>query len=228
MILAGALLLLLYVGSEVSFGGYIFVYAVEYMGMEEEGGYLLNALFWGALAVGRLVAIPWSMLATSARILALDLLGSAASLAIMVVWQRSARVLWATTALFGLLMGPVFPTVMTYAEECTPLSSRHTAALVVGAAAGEMLLPAILALLFARPDLPTTPPSDSDAPAPQGAEPGEGARFGGLPWVLALDALLSLAAFGALVRAGERTKRRRREEEEEEEEEDPRLVANAA
>ena len=51
LILLGALMLALYVGAEVSMGGYIFSYFVKYLGHTESEGDFLTAAFWGSIAV---------------------------------------------------------------------------------------------------------------------------------------------------------------------------------
>lgn len=78
-----SLLLLLYVGAEVTFGGFALTYAVEARGMSEGAAQYLTAAFWGALAVGRLLAVPQSTRQSPARMLGLDMLGCLIACAVL-------------------------------------------------------------------------------------------------------------------------------------------------
>ncbi len=53
-----ALFMFLYVGSEVSFGGWIYTYAVTLKLADTIIAAYLTSVFWGALTMGRLAAIP--------------------------------------------------------------------------------------------------------------------------------------------------------------------------
>lgn len=58
VILFTSLFLLVYVGAEVSAGGYLFSYAVlKNLAGETESAFLTSG-FWGALTLGRLLAVP--------------------------------------------------------------------------------------------------------------------------------------------------------------------------
>jgi len=56
---------------------------------------------------------------------------------------------WAFTALFGLSLASVFPTVLTHAERSMRVSGRVASLFVVAAATGETLLPLLVALFYA-------------------------------------------------------------------------------
>ena len=51
LILLGSLMLALYVGAEVSMGGYIYSYFVKLLGHSESEGDYLTSAFWGCIAV---------------------------------------------------------------------------------------------------------------------------------------------------------------------------------
>lgn len=101
VVVCTALLLLLYVGAEVSCGGFLTSFAVLAEGLSESTGQYLTgtrsppnahppvvrlppttlrrlasaAAFWGSLAAGRLLAVPLSLRWTSARMLVVDMVG---------------------------------------------------------------------------------------------------------------------------------------------------------
>jgi fucose permease len=89
-----SLLLLVYVGAEVSNGGYLSAY-VQLSGLgDEQKGALYTSVYWGSLAFGRLLAVFFSLIWTSSWILLLDLLGIAVSsvgyLIVSILWAASS------------------------------------------------------------------------------------------------------------------------------------------
>ncbi|OQY30653.1 MAG: hypothetical protein B6243_09915, partial [Anaerolineaceae bacterium 4572_5.2] len=81
--------LFFYVGAEGSFGGWVFSYAVALDLAKETLAAYLTAAFWGAFTVGRLVGIPASVRFRPRYILLADLVGSAISIAIILIWPHS-------------------------------------------------------------------------------------------------------------------------------------------
>lgn len=57
-------------------------------------------------------------------------------------------VLWLSSALFGLFMASIFPTVLTLAESFMPISGKVATVFVVGASLGELALPAAVGHMF--------------------------------------------------------------------------------
>ncbi len=71
-----AVLLFLYVGAEVSYGGWIYTYTInQFEGHPAASAALLTSAFWGALTLGRLVSIPMAARVKPATILVVDLSG---------------------------------------------------------------------------------------------------------------------------------------------------------
>jgi fucose permease len=56
--------------------------------------------------------------------------------------------LWLSSALFGLFMASIFPTVLTLAESFIPISGKVATVFVVGASLGELMLPAAVGHMF--------------------------------------------------------------------------------
>ena len=56
--------------------------------------------------------------------------------------------LWLSSALFGLFMASIFPTVLTLAESFIPISGKVATIFVVGASLGELVLPAVVGHMF--------------------------------------------------------------------------------
>ena len=71
-------------------------------------GYL-TSLFWGAVTLGRVVAIPAAARLRPSTILLTDLVGCLLSVAIILLWSDSVTALWAGTFRHGVLYGDDFP-----------------------------------------------------------------------------------------------------------------------
>ncbi len=143
-----ALLLLLYVGAEAAFGGWIYSYALALeLGSEAGAAYLASA-FWGALTVGRLLAIPLAARFRPRSILLADLLGCLASVGVILAWPGSATALWLGTLGLGAAMASVFPTAITLAERRVHITGRVTSWFLAGSSIGAMSLPWIIGQLF--------------------------------------------------------------------------------
>ena len=136
------LFLLLYVGLEVAYGGYIFSYAVKYCPLQfsEDRAAVLTSAYWGFFALGRLLAIPMSLYVSASAMTLMDLAGVIISSLIMRTQQHNSRVLWAGTAVFGLSMASMFPCMMHLLETYIDMTGRTASIIVVGAALGEMIM----------------------------------------------------------------------------------------
>jgi FHS family Na+ dependent glucose MFS transporter 1 len=143
-----ALLLLLYVGAEVGFGGWIYSYAVAMgLGSETSAAYLTSA-FWGALTLGRLAGIPIAIRFRSRSILLADLLGCVASAGILLLWPHSLAATWLGSLGLGFAMASIFPTVLSLAGQEMTLTGQITGWFLVGSSAGGMTLPWVMGQLF--------------------------------------------------------------------------------
>ena len=60
----------------------------------------------------------------------------------------SKAALWLCSALYGLFMASIFPTVLTLAESFMPISGKVATVFVVGASLGELALPAAVGHVF--------------------------------------------------------------------------------
>lgn len=144
-----AVLLFLYVGAEVSYGGWIYTYTInQFEGHPAASAALLTSAFWGALTLGRLVSIPMAARVKPATILVVDLLGCLASLGIIMVWPYSMVAIWVGTLSLGFFMAAFFPTTVTLAGQKMQITGRVSGWFFVGAGAGGMILPWLIGQLF--------------------------------------------------------------------------------
>jgi FHS family Na+ dependent glucose MFS transporter 1 len=148
IVLLMAVLLALYVGAEIGFGGWIFSYAVALDLASETTAAYLTSLFWGAFTGGRLLAIPIAVWLSPRTILFGDLLIAGSGVALILFGHNSQPAAWIGTALAGAGMASVFPTVLTLAERRVPITGKVTSAFFVGGSIGAMTLPWLMGQLF--------------------------------------------------------------------------------
>jgi FHS family Na+ dependent glucose MFS transporter 1 len=136
------------VGAEVSFGGWIYTYALA-LGLSSAtiAAYLTSA-FWGSLTLGRLLAIPIATRFRPRAILFGDLVGCLVSLSIILLWSKSFVAIWLGTFGMGLSIASVFPTTISLAERRMRITGRVTGWFFVGSSGGGMLLPWLIGQLF--------------------------------------------------------------------------------
>jgi len=138
----------LYAGAEASFGGWIFSYAVAMDLSSEATAAYLTAAFWGALTLGRLLAIPLAARLRPRSILFSSLAGCLTSVVLILLWPKVPAMTWLGALGLGLAMAPVFPTTLSLAERHLTITGRLTGWFFVGSSAGGMSLPWIIGQLF--------------------------------------------------------------------------------
>jgi len=143
-----ALILFLYVGAELGFGGWIYTYAVTLGLGTETSSATLTSAYWGALTLGRLLGIPVAAGLRPRSILAVSLLGGLLSVVLIGLLPGSAVALWAGALGMGLFTGPVFATVMVLAGRHMRLTGQITGGIFVGSSLGGMFLPWLIGQLF--------------------------------------------------------------------------------
>lgn len=143
MLLVGliALFFFLYVGAEVSYGGWIAVYAEKLKLADQVTAAYLASAFWGALTLGRLLAIPITARLRPGLVLAADLTGCLASLGLILLWPHSLLAVALGTFGLGLAMASIFPVTLSLAERILPITGQITGKFFVGGSIGAMILP---------------------------------------------------------------------------------------
>lgn len=138
----------LYVGAEIGFGSWVFSYAVQLNLVGETAAAYLTSAFWGALTLGRLLAVPLAARLRPQVILLCDLAGCLVSVGLLLGWSSSVTVLWLGTVGIGLSMASIFPSTLSLAGRRLTITGRATAWFIGGGAAGSMVLPWLIGLLF--------------------------------------------------------------------------------
>jgi fucose permease len=142
------LLLGLYVGAEAAFGHWIYTYAVALDLNDVTTAAYLTSAFWGALMVGRLLAIPLAARFRPRTILFADLVGCLVSVVILLLGSGSAAATWLGSMGLGLSMASIFPTAISLAEHRITITGQVTGWFLVSASIGAMLLPWLIGQLF--------------------------------------------------------------------------------
>ena len=146
----------LYVGAEVSFGGWIFTYAkAQNLAGEVEAAYLTSA-FWGAFTTGRLISIPIARRLRPRTMLLIDLVGCILSAGLMLTWTNSRAAVWVGAIGVGLFMASIFPTAILLAGRRMDLTGFTTSLLFLGSSTGAMLMPLLIGQFFERLGPPVT------------------------------------------------------------------------
>ena len=146
-----AIFLFCYIGIEYTYGSYIFTFAVTYKELcfSKSKAALLNAVYWGSFTVGRLAGIGIAMLKVSTTIMLVsDFIGSMCAVLLLVILHKSDVVIWIGSALLGLSIASIFPSMLLWVDEYLEVTGKVTAVLVNGASLGDMVLPLTVGLLI--------------------------------------------------------------------------------
>lgn len=139
-----------YVGAEVAYGSFIFTYAKDYANMPQSQAAGLNSLFWATFAACRGLAIFFASCVSPGTMILLSLVGSTLSSLLLCLFSKQTVALWVCTGLYGASMATTFPSGISWVEQYTTVTGRTAAAFVVGAALGEMVLPALVGFLMGK------------------------------------------------------------------------------
>ncbi len=135
------LFMMLVVGAEVSFGGWISSYAVKLQLATPEIAAYLTSVFWGALTLGRLLAIPIALRVRPRTMLVTDIVGCIVGITLLLLLPGSEVPLWSGAAIFGFSMASIFPTILSWAERRMTMTGTATSWFLVGASLGAIILP---------------------------------------------------------------------------------------
>jgi len=143
-----AVMFFFFVGAELSFGGWIYTYALSLnLASITTAGYL-TSLFWGSLTLGRLVNVPIAARVSPRYMLMADIVGLMLSLALLLLWPNSVIVVWIAAFGMGFSMASAFATLMALGERHIAITGRITSFFLVGASLGSMTVPWLIGQFF--------------------------------------------------------------------------------
>ncbi len=136
-----ALFFFCHVGAELSYGGWIYTYALRTGIASETMAAYLNSAFWGALTFGRLLGVPISTKLKPRTMIVIDLAGCYLACAVVILWKDSGLATWIGTVLMGLSIASLFPTSINLAERNMKMTGAITSWFFVGTSIGSMFFP---------------------------------------------------------------------------------------
>ena len=145
-------LFFIFVGSEVSFGGWIYTYIINSDLGEVATASMMNSLFWLALTIGRLLAIPISARIRPERVLQFNLFAAVFSLGIFLIWPHSLLGVGVGTFGLGFSLASNFPMTYSIAERHLHITGRLTGILWALGSFGAMVTPWLIGNLIERFD----------------------------------------------------------------------------
>jgi fucose permease len=149
VLLACGVLLMLYVGSEVSAGWWAAKYLQQSTGMAEARSAEWVSLFWAMLTLGRVSAVVAGMRVSSEHLLTASVCTACAGSALMWAGHGSAAMSVTALAIMGFGYGPIYPTGVTVLTKRFPhAAGTATSRMGILAAAGGAVLPWLQGLVL--------------------------------------------------------------------------------
>lgn len=143
-----AIFFFLYAGVEHSVGGWIYTYATAMSpGSETSAAYLASA-FWGAITVGRLLAIPLTVRIQPQRMVWASLIGCLVCAGLFLLFPGFMPSVWIGSAGLGLCLAAIVPTTLAYVGRQMGITGRATGWFFVGLGSGAMTIPWLIGQLF--------------------------------------------------------------------------------
>ncbi len=144
LVISALLFLFFYVSSEISFGGWVYTYAITLKLASLSGAAYLTSVFWASFTAGRLLSIPAATRLKPTQVIPIAGLAALAILILGAIFYRSSAVLWLMAVGLGFFFAPIWPTGFTLAGQSVPLTGRVAAVILLGDSLGGMILPAAL------------------------------------------------------------------------------------
>ena len=138
----------LYVSAEVGYAGWIYTYAVKLGLTDQVNAAYLTSTFWVALTIGRLLSVFIATRFSPRAVLTADLTGCVVSVLIALAFPTSLTAIWIATFGLGIAMASIFPTTLSFAERRMHMSAKVNSWFFAGSAAGSMLVPWLIGVLF--------------------------------------------------------------------------------
>jgi FHS family Na+ dependent glucose MFS transporter 1 len=157
LVLSAMLFLFFYVSAEITFGGWIYTYAVTLNLVDAVRAAYLTSAFWLAFTVGRLISIPIATRVQARWIIPAALAGCAVFLAAIPLLPDSPSAVWVAVAGAGFCMAPVWPSGFTLAGQSVPLTARLSGFILLGDSIGGMILPGLTGWIMERAGAPAMP-----------------------------------------------------------------------
>ncbi len=148
MVLFISIFMFLHVGAELSYGGWIYSYAVNLnLASKTHAAYLTSA-YWGSLTLGRLISVLIVLRMKPRTMLLVDLVGCICAVTLLLAFPLSSYSAWIGTIVLGFSIAALIPTSITFAKENMDISGRVMSWFVIGIGGGNMFFPWLIGQLF--------------------------------------------------------------------------------
>ena len=144
LVISAMLFLFFYVGAEITFGGWVYTYAITLKLASAAGAAYLTSAFWLAFTAGRLISIPAATRFTAKQVILAALFSCLVVLALGISFWGSSLALWIMAIGLGFCMAPIWPTGFTLAGQSVSLTGRVAAIILLGDSLGGMFLPSLV------------------------------------------------------------------------------------
>ncbi len=140
-IIIAMLFLFFYVGSEITFGNWIYTYTVTLDLANATNAAYLTSGFWLAFTIGRAISIAVAARFKPELILAVAFIGGLGALALAIFAPSSITLLWTATLLVGFFMAPIWATGYNLAGQSVRLTATVSSIIILGDSVGGIVLP---------------------------------------------------------------------------------------
>ena len=144
LVISAMLFLFFYVGAEITFGGWVYTYAVTLKLASAAGAAYLTSAFWAAFTIGRLISIPAATRFTPKQVILTALVSCLSILAMGIVFSGSSLAVWLMAIGLGFCMAPIWPTGFTLAGQSITMTGKITGVILLGDSFGGMVLPTVV------------------------------------------------------------------------------------
>jgi FHS family Na+ dependent glucose MFS transporter 1 len=144
LVISAMLFLFFYVGAEITFGGWVYTYAVTLKLASAAGAAYLTSVFWLAFTIGRLISIPAATRFRPKQVILAALFSCLSILILGILFWGSSAALWMMAIGLGFCMAPIWPTGFTLAGQSINLTGRIAGIILLGDSFGGMVLPTLV------------------------------------------------------------------------------------
>src|SRR5262249_43504431 len=145
------LLILLYVGSEASVGGWTPIYLARSLNLDSSRAATITSMFWLSLCVGRLLGTVGGFHLTAERLLLVSVVAAVTGALLLLAGHGW---LWLTVLaliVLGLAYGPIYPTMAAIVTARAPhMAGTAMSRMGILASIGGMGLPWLYGLLLMK------------------------------------------------------------------------------
>ena len=150
IILVAMLFLFFYVGSEITFGDWIYTYALTLNLADVTTAAYLTSGFWLSFTIGRAISILVAMRFKPVQVLTVSFLGGIGSLTLAIAIPHSTTILWIVVVAAGFFMAPIWATGYNFAGQSVKLTATISSLIILGDSFGAVVLPWLTGIAIER------------------------------------------------------------------------------